>query len=338
MYFRNYPFQTSLVSLSRTNRSMITTYLDAIEDDTRADSAICRYPTNQRSSRPFSSPFPFPRVPEGLTTRHVTRHTIFFPILSSIERDPTIALTITEHHSIILRVNISLSLSFCPSPSPPLSVSLALCFPRPSLDPTSLFRSSGNETRAIPIRWTRNDDRPRFDRGTRVHAQPGLFCSLINSPFTCALCVPSGTMWTEWRRCNLPGRTGDTATLTIAPSIGEPLPTTPPLPRPSSTPSSAIAPSLFHQRYIPYPSLFYRSSVYPSFTLARPCLSSGIASLSLSPLFTIPLFVFVSLPLRFSSPLFFLLLLFLLLFLSDIGIFLVLSRFFVVLASDAQRS
>lgn len=147
-------------------------------------------------------------------------------------------------------------------------------------------------------------------------------------------------MWTEWRRCNLPGRTGDTATLTIAPSIGEPLPTTPPLPRPSSTPSSAIAPSLFHQRYIPYPSLFYRSSVYPSFTLARPCLSSGIASLSLSlsPLFAIPLFVFVSLPLRFSSPLFFLLLLFLLLFLSDIGIFLVLSRFFVVLASDAQRS
>lgn len=148
-------------------------------------------------------------------------------------------------------------------------------------------------------------------------------------------------MWTEWRRCNLPGRTGDTATLTIAPSIGEPLPTTPPLPRPSSTPSSAIAPSLFHQRYIPYPSLFYRSSVYPSFTLARPCLSSGIASLSLSlslsPLYDTSFCLCFPSP-CFSSPLLLLLLLFLLLFLSDIGIFLVLSRFFVVLASDAQRS
>lgn len=135
MYFRNYPFQTSLVSLSRTNRSMITTYLDAIEDDTRADSAICRYPTNQRSSRSFSSPFPFPRVPEGLTTRHVTRHTIFFPILSSIERDPTIGLTITEHHSIILRVNISLSLSL------PLSLSPSLCLAR-SLFSSTLPRSN----------------------------------------------------------------------------------------------------------------------------------------------------------------------------------------------------
>lgn len=135
MYFRNYRFQTSLVSLFHTNRSMITTYLDAIEDDTRADSAICRYPTNQRSSRPFSSPFPFPRVPEGLTTRHVTRHTIFFPILSSIERDPTIGLTITEHHSIILRVNISLSLSL------PLSLSPSLCLAR-SLFSSTLPRSN----------------------------------------------------------------------------------------------------------------------------------------------------------------------------------------------------
>lgn len=337
MYFRNYLFQTSLVSLLHTNRSMITTYLDAIEDDTRADSAICRYPTNQRSSRPFSSPFPFPRVPGGLTTRHVTRHTIFFPILSSIERDPTIALTITEHHSIILRVNISLSLSLPLSLSPSLSRSLSVFLDPPSIQPPFFAH---REMKRAPS--------PFVGRETMIgHASivehaftrsPAFFAVLLIHRLHVLSAFLQGRWWTEWRRCNLPGRTGDTATLTIAPSIGEPLPTTPPLPRPSSTPSSAIAPSLFHQRYIPYPSLFYRSSVYPSFTLARPCLSSGIASLSLSPLFTIPLFVFVSLPLRFSSPLFFLLLLFLLLFLSDIGIFLVLSRFFVVLASDAQRS
>lgn len=170
---------------------------------------------------------------------------------------------------------------------------------------------------------------------------PAFFAVLLIHRLHVLSAFLQGRWWTEWRRCNLPGRTGDTATLTIAPSIGEPLPTTPPLPRPSSTPSSAIAPSLFHQRYIPYPSLFYRSSVYPSFTLARPCLSSGIASLSLSlslsPLYDTSFCLCFPSP-CFSSPLLLLLLLFLLLFLSDIGIFLVLSRFFVVLASDAQRS
>lgn len=58
---------------------------------------------------------------------------------------------------------------------------------------------------------------------TRVPAF--FFSSLIHRLHV--LAVPLGTMWTEWRRCNLPGRTGDTATLIVAPSVGKPLPPTP---------------------------------------------------------------------------------------------------------------
>lgn len=63
IYLRNYPFQTSLVSFSRTNRSMIiTTYLDPTSSNRgwhtswECDLPVSDKPT--RSSRPFSSPFP----------------------------------------------------------------------------------------------------------------------------------------------------------------------------------------------------------------------------------------------------------------------------------------
>lgn len=67
---------------------IISTQPRPIEDDTRAESAICRYPTNQLAPRVLFSPPPL------WLERGWQLGTIFFPILSSIERDPTIGLTI----------------------------------------------------------------------------------------------------------------------------------------------------------------------------------------------------------------------------------------------------
>lgn len=84
------------------------------------------------------------------------------------------------------------------------------------------------------------------------------------SPFTCALRAPLGTTWTEWRRCNLPCRTWDTATLTAAPSVGVPLP--PPL----QPPTPSVRHPLFVDDWSRFPSSL---STLPSLRLFLPRLA-----------------------------------------------------------------
>lgn len=111
------------------------------------------------------------------------------------------------------------SINFCVT-SPPV-------FPRPSPRCTNPLSPLFDERRAT---WCSNRDEPSRDGSTRSRATRPF--SVLFTVYMCSV-ILQGRCGRSGERCNLPGRTGDTAPLTIAPSIGEPLPATPFLPCPS---------------------------------------------------------------------------------------------------------
>lgn len=144
-----------------------------------------------------------------------------------------------------------------------LSASLRSLFPSSSLFGVRgrIWGSSAEPRPCQPCQLCRpHVQPPRTDRVGTVVLSRNL--SQAYSPFTCALRAPLGTMWTEWRRCNLPGRTGDTATLTAAPSVGVPLPPPPAL-------TLLHSPFLHPPHPLPLPSdlLWFWFSSFFSFSL-----------------------------------------------------------------------